>query len=234
MTDVIYCSDGNPKLTRIAVEAGLLYGARLPGTVYEDIAPLYFADQNWKRPDRARYMAKLEEYRPHMATVLDWERPDQLPEVLSWAEEAAQIVQVVVVVPKAGGISKLPREINGKEIRLGYSVPTNYGGTELPTWQFDGWPVHLLGGSPHRQMDLAHYLAVKSVDGNMANKMATRFCMFWQPGTARYANNRYWPRLREADGYKWGKDAYYEALRRSCVNIMAEWKRLEAGKPLAR
>lgn len=208
----------------------MTYGAQLPGTVYY---PPQFVDQDWKKPNRAAYMAALAQHQPRMATVLDWERSEQLPEVIEWAEEAAQYVEVVIVIPKVlGGIRRLPRRIGGADVRLGYSVPTAYGGTELPTWEFAGWPVHLLGGSPHRQIDTAHYLRACSADGNYAGKMAQRYNQFWAAGNASYAKDRHWPRLIEADGRPWGDgsntaDAPYEAFRRSCANIMAAWRQLQ-------
>lgn len=224
--ELIYCAGGNRRFDEIAKDAGFLLGAQLPTkSVY---FPIHFADQNWKNPDRGRYMAALAQYRPHMASVLDLERPDQIDEVLSWAEESAQWVNVVMIIPKVFGIVPLlPRTIGGAEVRLGYSIPTKHGGTEVPVWEFEGWPVHLLGGSPHAQMRTMHYLRVASADGNMANKMATTFGAFWTPGNAK-AKDRYWPKLQEFDGAEWGNDAPYEAFRRSCENIMAAWKRVGA------
>jgi len=223
---LIYCADGNKDLAQIAIDAGFKYGARLPGTVHH---PIYFADQNWKNPDRERYMAELAKHRPAMATVLDWEQPEQLNKVLDWAEEAAQYVEYVLIIPKVlGGIKTLPRRINGTDVILAYSVPTRYGGTFVPVWEFGGWPVHLLGGSPHKQMEMAHYLNVVSVDGNYHQSMAVRYCQFWVPGTATYASNRWWPTLKEAnDGVPWeGENAHHEAFSRSCYNIMEAWKKL--------
>lgn len=230
---LIYCADGNARFAEIAIDAGYRYGAQLPNTVYH---PVYFADQDWRNPNRERYMAALAEHRPHMATVLDWERKEQFGEVLAWAEDAAQYVEQVLIVPKVlGGIPRIPRTIGGKLVVLAYSVPTRFAGTQVPIWEFAGWPIHLLGGSPQAQMHLWATLTpiadVVSVDGNYANKMATRYCQYWEPGTARYAKNRYWPTLREAnDGELWGSgepeaDAPYEAFRRSCRNIYAAWQR---------
>jgi len=222
--ELIYCADGNKRLAQIAIDHGFLYGARLPPRGLHH--PIHFADQDWKNPDRTRYMAELAKHKPTMATVLDWERMEQLDEVLSWAEEAAQHVERVLIIPKVfSGIEKLPRRIGGADIILAYSVPTRYGGTFVPVWEFGDWPVHLLGGSPHKQMELCYYLNVVSVDGNMHQMMAVRFCQFWTPGTARYASNRWWPTLREANGgEKWiGDDAPYEAFTRSCSNIAAAW-----------
>lgn len=228
--ELIYCGGGNRRLYEIATMAGFHYGAQLPSTIY---GPLWFADQDWRRPNRAGYMAALAVHRPVMATVLDWERQDQLLEVLDWATEAAQYVERVLIVPKVqGSISRLPRRIGGRDIVLAYSVPTRYGGTALPIWDFAGWSVHLLGGSPQAQMSTWQHMAnvadVVTADGNYASKMALRYCQFWVPGTAtRYANNRYWPTVLEADGKRQEADAPYEAFRRSCQNIMAAWKELE-------
>ena len=220
---LIYCGGGNPRFYRIATEAGFRYGAQLPDTIY---GPLYFADQDWKSPKREAYMAGLAEHRPVMATVLDWEYQEQLGEVLDWAEEAAQHVERVVIIPKVmGGIQHIPRRVGSADVVLGYSVPTKYGGTQLPLWSFAGWPVHLLGGSPHKQMHVyAHLRSIAEVvtaDGNMMNKMATQRCAFWRekPGSKGK-----WITLKEADGRSWDWDAPYEAFRRSCENIMAAWQ----------
>jgi hypothetical protein len=222
LPDLIYCASGNARFARIAIDAGYHYGAQMPGTVY--FWP-YFVDNDWKRPNRERYMAALAEHRPYMASVLDLEQESRLDEVLAWAEEAAQWVEVVMIIPKVFCIvPRIPRVIGGKPVRLGYSVPTRFGGTELPVWEFAGWPVHLLGGSPHRQMAIAQYMDVRSADGNYSQKMALEYSQFWTAGTATYAKNRYWPRLDEA-GERVDGDAPYAAFERSCHNIMAAWRR---------
>jgi hypothetical protein len=216
--ELIYCAGGNSRFAQIAIEEGYRYGARLPDTVY---APLYFADQKWTAPNRAAYMRALQEHQPFMATVLDWEYKGQLCEILEWAEEATQYVQRIVIVPKVvGGISLLPRRINGKQVVLGYSVSSQYGQTPVPQEEFADWPVHLLGGSPQRQLrewsDLCHIADVISVDGNMAQKMAVWRCCFWSEGKFR-------PLSSEYDG-PWDRQGPYEAFRRSCVNIREAWK----------
>lgn len=224
---LIYCAAGNREFRRIAAEHGFANGARLPDTVYDP--PLYFADQDWRRPDRAAYMRALAQHRPVMATVLDWERDDQLPDVLAWAEEAAQHVgESVVVVPKVvGGVGRLPRRIGGRRIVLGYSVPTRFGGTDVPAWELAGWPVHLLGGPPQRQLVVYAHLRgvceVLSADGNYAQKMAVRWGQFWvNPPDRRYRMAR-WPRLSECgDARREGVPA--EAFRRSCAHIAAAWR----------
>ncbi|HEU5088544.1 MAG TPA: DUF6610 family protein, partial [Roseiflexaceae bacterium] len=170
LPELVYCAGKNARYAAVAIAAGFRYGAQLPCTTY---GPVWFADQDWKRPDRTRYMAALAAHRPAMATVLDLDQPEQLADVLSWAEEAAQYVERVLIIPKySSAVDAIPRRIGGADVVLAYSVPTAFGGTSVPVWEFTGWPVHLLGGSPHRQMELTRYMDVVSADGNMANKMS--------------------------------------------------------------
>lgn len=218
--ELIYCANGNARYAEIAISCGYTYGAQLPGTVY---FPPEFVDQDYERPNFDRYMVALAEHRPRMASVLDWQRDEQLPEVLAWAEAAAQFVDIVMLIPKVhNGIARLPRRIGGAEVRLGYSVPTTHGGTEVMAFEFLGWPVHLLGGSPGAQMKIAATgLDVKSVDGNMMQKLSSTHCLFWRPGKKPFANG--WISLLQADGKRWEHDAPYEAFRRSCENIKRSW-----------
>lgn len=224
MPRLIFCADGNTRHADIAVAEGWEYGARLPARGLAD-HPLVFADQDWKKPDRERYMRCLEQHRPALATVLDWEHPDQLPEVLSWAEEAAQWVsEAVLIIPKIpGGVPLLPRSIGGRPVWLAYSVPTTYGGSPLGLWEFAGWPVHLLGGSPQKQREVWSYLRgiaqVMSLDGNMAKKMATGRCCYWTQKTTQHGH---WQPLARAVE----RDAPDECLRRSLIEIKRMWDSL--------
>lgn len=227
--ELIYCADGNKRFADIAVMYGFRYGARLPATVYHKPE---FADQDWKAPNRERYMAALREHRPALATVLDLEREDQLCEVLGWAVEAAQYVsEAVIVIPKYSEVIKmLPRSIDGKQVRLGYSVPTSYGGTPVPAWEFGEWPIHLLGGAPQEQIKLSHYMNVVSADTNYHLGMATRYNQFFGcGGTFRGAKNRYFPKLNETRLGGFHEDVPYLAFTMSCINIRAAWMGCPAG-----
>lgn len=225
MTELIYCAAGNERFKNIAVRYGLRYGAQLPATVYQ--SP-YFADQDWRNPDRAKYMAALEVYQPEIATVLDLERDEQFSDVMAWAFEAAQHVkQAVIIIPKAQGIvSRIPEFIAGKSIRLGYSVPTKYAGTSVPSWEFGRRPVHLLGGSPKEQLRLRRYFNVASIDGNYINKMAVEYNQFFSAGK-HAGNNGNYPRLDKVYG-KVTADAPYLAFELSCMNLRAAWAGCEA------
>lgn len=221
MTELIYCAARQIVYAGIAIAHGYTYGAQLPGAVYY---PPEFADQDWKRPDFDAYMRALDMHRPRMATVLDWERDDQLPDVLRWAEAAARFVtETIIIIPKVvGGIDRLPRTINGREVRLGYSVPTKFGATSLPSWEFAGWPVHLLGGQPHHQHDLARYMDVRSVDGNYAQLRANRFVEAFTAIPMQTAREAHWVAVREVYE-RVDEDAPAAAWELSCINIRAMW-----------
>lgn len=234
--DLIYCGGGNRRFYEIAKSHGFLYGAQLPNTVYG--GELHFADQDWKNPQLDQYVTAVARHRPEMASVLDWERREQLSEVLMWAESIAPYVNTILIIPKViGGVADIPRVIGGRPVRLAYSVPTRYGGTAVPYSEFQNRPVHLLGGSPLRQYRLTVFLNVVSADGNYHQKMATRWNQFFvYDGSARYAKNRFWPTLRESNGgQNWGDGskvagAPYEAFRRSCAAIAALWGRPDNNK----
>ncbi len=174
-------------------------------------------------------MTALAKHRPAVATVLDWEAPEQLNEVLSWAEEAAEhVTESVVLIPKVSGqVGLLPRSIGGKRVVLGYSVPTSYGASPLLLWELAGWPVHLLGGQPHKQMDVYRYLRgiadVVSADGNAACQQCHRG-RFWLREKSPQVRSHWW-QLREA-GDERCEDVNLECLRRSLANIRQAWKEI--------
>jgi hypothetical protein len=225
---LIFCLGANRRFSSLARRAGWWPGARLPATLYPAHFPLAFADQNWSAYQRAlerspgaahsrrtAYMRALKAARPAMASVLDWERAEQLEEVLSWATEAAEYVQTVMLIPKVvGGVKCLPEQINGHRVVLGYSIPTTHGGTRCGLREFHGRRVHLLGGSPRQQLQAAQLLRGKaevvSADGNICHRAAGR-------GT-------YWT------GQHWRNDGAYattteEALWRSLLAIGRMWQR---------
>jgi len=220
--ELIYCAAGNPALAGVAIKYGFTYGARLPATAY---FPPEFVDNDYKLPDRAAYMKALEIHRPRIATVLDWEQLGQKDEVFSWAEEASRYVtKAVIIIPKAHGtIDSIPSSFNSIPVRLGYSVPTSYGGTELHVGEFGDRPVHLLGGSPQKQSHLTRYLNVVSADGNYVQKEAVSRNQYFTAGANPLALNKRFTKLEESVYKRVGEDAYYLAFELSCMNIRAMW-----------
>jgi hypothetical protein len=170
-----------------------------------------FADLNWKKPDLDRHSAFVREHRPMLAVAPDVLALDELTPTLRYAESLAEWADRVIIVPKAPGVmERLPRE---PWLVVGYSVPTKYGGTDLMMAELLGWPVHLLGGLPGRQFDLAHYLDVVSTDGNAAARWAEYGSVF--DGRTRRWQHRVEPQ---------GADMPYRAFARSCQQIVQMWR----------
>jgi hypothetical protein len=90
---------------------------------------------------------------------------------------------------------------------------------------FDGWlghvaphVTHILGGSPHRQMEMAGYFPnLKSVDGNSLFQAATRYGAFWNGKWVKTTGWKHRPHNEEA-------------FRRSVRAVDAAWRaRLNGG-----
>lgn len=220
MTQLIYCAGGNKKYAAIALRYGFGYGAQLPSAVYH---PLAFADQNYHNPTRRRYMHALKKHRPAMATVLDWEAHCTEDEVMNWATEAAWYVPEVIIIPKVPGtIHRIPERIGKAVVRLGYSVESGWGKTDVDFSEFGNRPVHLLGGEARKQYMLRDCMNVQSADWNAAHGHASRN-RFLTLGVTAGAKNKHYPLLKESVYGDVKHDKPYLAFELSCMNIKALW-----------
>jgi len=218
---LIWCQGGNKRSAGLAVAAGWGYGFRSDDKHFADeLGPVALLDCHWEQPDWQRHLDVAATVKPMLATVPDVLSLDQLPDTLRQAKLLAPLCSALLIVPKCADlIPLLPREIDGKLVVLGYSIPTGYGGTPLPLWEFKGWPTHLLGGSARDQLDLCGYLNVISCDGNVAWRLARRGIIVTEHGIGG-------PSILEADGQRWpAEDAHLECLRRSLVNLKKFWNR---------
>jgi Family of unknown function (DUF6610) len=200
--------DGAPRLAGIATDAGFLYGVR--GRQPPCLPPA-FLDLDWRRPDFAAHLERCRRWRPRYAVAGDAEDDAQLATALAQAARLRDLgVPEVIVVPKAPGmVERVPAEYV-----VGLSVPTSFGATQAPFWEYAGRRVHLLGGPPTAQLRLHAYLGpgVVSVDGN-SHLAAARRGTVWERG--RWAGGPF--------GEPAGPDMVYRAFARSCANIAAAW-----------
>lgn len=137
-----------------------------------------FMDNEWHDYDHERHVRVLSEFTPKYATTRDLLTREQasnagvayytVKEVLEMAAEVAEHADNVIIIPKYDCLDRIPEEINGKRVVLGYSVPSSYGGTRLPAEAFKGRPVHLLGGPWKSQRAYLNVLGedVVSLDNN--------------------------------------------------------------------
>lgn len=150
---------------KIAAAHGWLPGARY--TNLRDVRQfkrLGFLDIDWKNYDFRRHLEAASETRPLLTVARDIECRRSLSKIIDQAYRLKEYSKQVILVPKdpslATRISSLP-----KEFLLGYSVPSRYGATSIPPEAFKR-PVHLLGGRPDTQRQLATRMPVFSVDAN--------------------------------------------------------------------
>ena len=197
---LFYCgSGGASKFDQIALDAGWQIGIRSCGR-YKPASgqKIDFVDLDWKNYDHLRHLACCKTVRPHLASARDIERLEDLPEILREAEEISRYAEKVILIPKIS--VKLPN-LNFDYI-LGYSVPTSYGGSPLPLSFFNFAPIHLLGGSIHRQHEIFKSGAVK------VYSLDTKLDLY-----ARYGKSS-WPTANPR--YQKLGNTCYEAFKISC------------------
>lgn len=151
---------------RIATKYGWLPGARY--TNLRDVRRfdrVGFIDIQWCEYSFRRHLEAVKSTKPMMTVARDIENIQDLNLILDQAEELAIHSEYVVVVPKDLRLTAVLNLVIPKKFVLGYSVPTRYGGTQIPLNAFKR-PVHLLGGRPDIQRQIARVAAVMSVDCN--------------------------------------------------------------------
>lgn len=218
LIDLIYCAAGNPILVDIAHEAGWLLGMR------SDASPMKyhptFIDVDYKKPDFEKHLDVVARYHPKYATVPDLsEETTSIADVeraLRQAERLQPYCEVVLLVPKLSEqLTHIPQEM-----AIGYSIPSSYGGAKYLPWELAGRHIHLLGGSPRKQMDAYLHLSaiatVMSADGNYAQKQAVNYAMYWYRHTWQYH-----PHKKSN-----AKNLYQECWQWSCRNLFQAWERI--------
>ena len=185
----------------------------LPGARYTNLRDVRstkfkgrgFLDVDWRSYDFERHLAAAAATRPLMTVARDVVDITDLEAILREADKLRAFAAIVLVVPKdermAGKLDKLIPD----EFLLAYSVPTAYGRTPIPASSFSR-PVHLLGGRPDVQRQLAEELTVFSLDCN-------RFTL-----DARYGD------FFDGDSFRpHPKGGYRRCIADSLSNINALW-----------
>jgi hypothetical protein len=124
-----------------------------------------FVDVDWKNYSFSRHLEAVRVTKPLMTVARDIERMADLERILDQAYQLTEHAQYVIVVPKHPSMGPKLGSLIPKLFVLGYSVPTKYGGTKISPEMFTR-PVHLLGGRPEVQRELAERMRVVSVDCN--------------------------------------------------------------------
>lgn len=127
---------------------------------------IHFIDIDWKNYNFQKHFDAVRLYRPKYTVARDWEKADDLTSILMQADRLLAYAEKVIVVPKVSEQKYKLLSLIPNYLMLGYSVPTRYGGTDIEPSFFGDRQVHLLGGRPEKQRELANQLNVISIDGN--------------------------------------------------------------------
>lgn len=163
------------------------YGTDLPNVGID------FVDYPFKnpRPKPKRHRRVVKQARPKLAVAPDVSRQWPLDRVIDYADGLNQYADTVIVVPK--GID--PRRVPDR-FRVGIPFQTAWSEEAVtvqdliqttvtrdgPATQYaDAGPVHLLGGNPDDQLEVARRseIEVASVDGNNVLAYAMRGRRVW-------------------------------------------------------
>jgi GNAT superfamily N-acetyltransferase len=180
----IFCMGNGPGVTfpTVARLSGMAYGTRSSETAR---AWPYMLDIDWKQFNDGKltwpdYMAMVNEYRPVQAMCVDYESPEQLPQLKQQVDDlrAAGVMRIMVCPKFPGAVADIP-----DNCIVAISIPSGYAGfiPDLP--ELRSRRLHLLGGTPHKQREYTlRFQAVGgtviSFDGNSHQRAAQTGSVF--------------------------------------------------------
>ncbi len=156
------------KVLSLAEKHGWLAGARY--TNLRDIKHIKnpevcFIDIDWKNYSFEKHLNVVSNINPKLTIARDIESIKDLDRIIEEAYQLKRYAEEVALVPKDPKLSKIMEKQIPNDFIFAYSVPTKYGGTDIPIKNFTR-AVHLLGGRPDKQRELADQMQVVSFDCN--------------------------------------------------------------------
>jgi hypothetical protein len=124
-----------------------------------------FLDIELRRYDFRRHIAAAEKAKPILTVARDILDLRALDSIINEVKQLQNYAEYIIMVPKGPKFCRRVARYLPEGVILGYSVPTRYGGTDVPVTEFVR-PVHVLGGSPSLQRRLGDELDVVSIDCN--------------------------------------------------------------------
>lgn len=204
---LIFCAGNTKEYAEISIKHGWLYGIRHDNRAYYQP---HFIDINWKSYDWGEYLDVIRKYKPQMAMVPDYEKPNK-EKLFRMIEEVRDTgVHDVLCCPKFhGAIDDIPLDCI-----VAISVPSSYAGFLPEPREINNRVVHLLGGTPQDQIDMyrlytSHGAKVLSLDCNAHMKASMTGTFF---DTGRWKNYGTVPRI--------------EAFNLSAINIKKTWEKV--------
>lgn len=158
---VYMTTQGSEDVTRAARESDAHLGIESTWRAADD-DPVAFIDYPFTDESATfeDHLAVVAEHEPALTVAPDVEAGRRLDDVVDQADRLDEHADAVVVVPKDVHPSEVP-----DRFRVGVPLANFGSGAKWAAWDYVGCgPVHLLGGSPNRQLALGAHLPVSSVD----------------------------------------------------------------------
>ena len=90
-------------------------------------------DIDWKNYDYDKHIWAFEKTRPRITIARDVEDVDELDAIINQSERLSAYASRVCIVPKDLRLMGVMETVIPAKFLYGYSVPTKYGGTQIPT-----------------------------------------------------------------------------------------------------
>lgn len=174
MIDVYFCHRSEFLHTADAI--GYKCGSRVDNLhnaedYVSDGGEITFIDNDFKNPDVDRLETAVKALQPELFVLPDVYDDENISKTIELGKRLENDTVTPVFVPKTASFEyHIP-----SEWRLGYSVTSSYGSTDLSLEDFSEYEIHLLGGSPKRQIELLdvaveHDIDIVSIDTNSLTK----------------------------------------------------------------
>lgn len=125
--------------------------------------PVLFLDNDFRDPDLDQYLELAEQYAPDVAVIGDATTMNEAERYQRAADQlTAQIETRPVIVPKAGNVYEAIADETVFGWPNGYAEMDPLDYSALDQWR--GENVHILGGSPHDQLDVINLLTQPTID----------------------------------------------------------------------
>jgi len=208
--DVITTTQGGEDVAKAAARSGALVGFNSHTSRPPDEIPVNFVDWPYKEEeDEAdvsfiHHLIVVEREEPKYAVAPDVTEDRDFDRVVKMADELNKHADTVIMVPKSVKPDEMP-----DRFRVGIPFRDGFEGLPWPMWMFqDCEPLHILGGNPNRQVELAAMLPrVASLD------------------TAHPTMSANWGKVwcGDDEGYTQKKEGYYGSIEASMSNLIKRW-----------
>jgi len=159
MTEVYMTTKGGRDVTAAVADSDAHLGVEatndVPGSYGVEFVDFPFTDPNATVDDHVR---RVRAECPRLTVAPDVENDRTLGDAVAVGDELGEYADTVIVVPKDCHPAEVP-----DRFRPAVATTAFGSGTPWPLWAY-GRPVHILGGSPARQLTIGRHLPVASVD----------------------------------------------------------------------